>query len=151
MDVPCSAAAVPRAGGNSPLATSGPSATQSNLLCPKVPAAVFPKSRRLLKRKEFRRVYDEGARLSSASYAVFHLNRGGDGQARAGFSVPKALGKAVVRNRLRRRLREAVRLELWRIDGPWDFVFHPRKPVLEISMPALRREVERILAKCGTS
>ena len=42
-------------------------------------------------------------------------------------------------------------MELWRIEGPWDLVFHPRKPVLEIPMPVLRREVERILAKCGTS
>jgi ribonuclease P protein component len=89
--------------------------------------------------------------MQAGCFAVFRRSRGDDGDSRVGFSVPRALGNAVVRNRIRRRLREAVRLEMWRLRGPWDLVFHPRKAVLEMPMPELRREVEKILARCGTS
>jgi ribonuclease P protein component len=68
-----------------------------------------------------------------------------------GFTVSKALGKAVDRNKMRRRLREAVRLELWRMSKPMDLVFHPRRSVLTLEFEQLRRDVVKGLAKCGTS
>ena len=67
---------------------------------------------------------------------------------RVGFTTPRAVGKAVVRNRLRRRLREAIRLELPLFSAPVDYVFHPRRSSLEAPLPQLRREVERIFRKC---
>ena len=69
------------------------------------------------------------------------------------FPVDGELGtvrERYARNRLRRRLREAIRRELWRLEGPWDLVFHPRRSAGSTPLPMLRREVERILAKCGT-
>jgi ribonuclease P protein component len=67
-----------------------------------------------------------------------------------GFTVPRALGKAVVRNRIRRRLREIVRTRLNRLAGTWEIVFNPRKSVLEAPGEALGREVERLFSRCGT-
>jgi ribonuclease P protein component len=165
MAGPFLAAAEPRAGGNSPSATNGLSETRSstpvsagslsNASGAKVPnrpgSAGFPKSQRLLKRSDFRRVYDEGTRLQCQYFALFRMLRQQQGEPRVGFSVPRALGKAVARNRIRRRMREAVRQELWRVAGAWDLIFHPRKPVEQVPFPTLRREVERMLAKCGTS
>jgi ribonuclease P protein component len=97
-------------------------------------------------------VYDQGSRVTSPSFALFFAARpsGPDGP-RAGFTTPRALGKSVVRNRIRRKLREAVRHELPRASKPVDYVFHPRRSVLEASLPQLRREVERILRKCETA
>jgi ribonuclease P protein component len=111
----------------------------------------FPKSKRLLKRADFLRVYDHGSRHSSRLLSAF-LFRNPDPrrppEARIGLTVPKALGKAVVRNRIRRRTREAVRLEYAAIGSQWDIVIHPRRTVIEARFDELRREVRKLAAKC---
>jgi ribonuclease P protein component len=68
---------------------------------------------------------------------------------RVGFTTPRALGKATVRNRVRRRLREAVRLRLGEVTAAVDLVFQPRRNVLTADWQTLQREVERVLGKCG--
>jgi ribonuclease P protein component len=98
-------------------------------------------------------VYDHGSRLTSASFALFWAPCLEPAQGpRAGFTTPRALGNSVIRNRIRRRMREAVRMELPRFsDRNVDLVFHPRRPVLEVDLDRLRGEVERVLRKCRTS
>jgi ribonuclease P protein component len=87
--------------------------------------------------------------VTSSSFALFFAARTPDlNGPRVGFTTPRAVGKAVVRNRLRRRLREAIRLELPRFPAPVDYVFHPRRALLDVDFPRLRREVERIFRKC---
>ena len=63
-----------------------------------------------------------------------------------GFTVPRALGKAVVRNRIRRRVREAVRFHLDRLNPQWSIVINPRRKAFDAPMPELRREVEKSLS-----
>ena len=61
-----------------------------------------------------------------------------------GFTVPRALGKAVVRNRIRRRVREAVRLYLDRLNPQWSIVINPRRKAFDAPMrgaPARSGEV----------
>ncbi len=80
----------------------------------------FPRGARLLRHADFERVYKQGRRHFSASMTVFYLQRPevqlGKGKSpgapglRVGFTVGRALGGAVQRNRMKRRLREAVRL-----------------------------------------
>lgn len=127
------------------------SATSATPKPTKLPSFGFPKSARLLRRAEFRRVYDNGTRLQSSSFAVFYLPRTDGLPPRVGFTTPRALGKAVVRNRLRRRLREAVRLELPAFPRPIDYIFHPRRPVAGASFPGLRAEVRKVFSRCATS
>ncbi len=151
-----SAGGGPRADGNLPLATSATSAGPSEPPNPGKNGTQggnsgfgFPKSARLLKRREFRRVYDQGSRVTSSSFALFYAAQTPTpGAPRIGFTTPKALGKAVVRNRIRRRMREAVRLQFPFLTAGVDYVFHPRRSVLEVGFAQLRREVERIFRKC---
>jgi ribonuclease P protein component len=70
---------------------------------------------------------------------------------RIGFTVPRALGKAVVRNRIRRRVREAVRLHLERLGPQWSIVINPRRKALDAPMPDICREVERLFLRCNGS
>jgi ribonuclease P protein component len=114
----------------------------------------FPKSSHLLKRADFRRVYDNGTRYSSRLLSAFILNNPDPARpqgARIGFTVPKAIGKAVVRNRIRRRTREAVRLDYASIGPTWDVVIHPRRNVLDAPFDELRREVRKLIQRCNPS
>jgi ribonuclease P protein component len=68
-----------------------------------------------------------------------------------GFTVSRAMGNSVVRNRMRRRMREAVRLHLGEIGMKWRIVFNPRRPILTVASDALEREVGRLVAQCKNS
>jgi ribonuclease P protein component len=108
----------------------------------------FPKSRRLLKHLDFQRVYQNGRRQFTGNVTVFYLRREGQESGagpRIGLTVGKVLGGSVERNRIRRRMREAVRLCVPACQGPVDIVFNPRKGVLTLPFAALVDEVARAL------
>ncbi|HVN19124.1 MAG TPA: ribonuclease P protein component [Dongiaceae bacterium] len=109
----------------------------------------FPRSGRLLRHADFKRVYEGGRRHFSTSMTVFYLERTGaesanaDSGLRVGFTVGKALGGAVQRNRMKRRLREAVRLTR-PVPGPSaDVVINPKKTVLTADFDLLLNEVRQ--------
>ena len=79
------------------------------------------------------------------------MDRPASGGPRVGFTVPRAFGKAVKRNRARRRIRELLRLRLPEIDGRWDIVINPRRPVLDASPEVLQVEVSRLVRQCARS
>lgn len=74
-----------------------------------------------------------------------------DAPSRFGFTVPKALGKAVKRNRIKRRMREAVRARLGELSTQWAVVFNPRRAVLDAPFEEICQEVGRIFARCNQS
>ncbi len=81
---------------------------------------------------------------------MFYLPRETGAVPRVGFTTPRSLGKAVIRNGIRRRMREAVRLELERVAPPADMIFHPRPAVLSVDFPTLRKQVVKAFEKCRT-
>jgi ribonuclease P protein component len=113
-------------------------------------SGAFPKSRRLLRHADFQRVYEGGRRQFTGNMTMFFLRRTvsvaeaavGD-SLRVGFTVGKALGGAVERNRLKRRMREAVRTSWPAEEAPMDVVIHPRRSVLEIPFADVASEVAR--------
>jgi ribonuclease P protein component len=61
------------------------------------------------------------------------------------------MGKSVVRNRMKRRMREAVRLNLASLPPVWDIVFNPRKPLLTADFDAVQTEIRRVFERCANS
>ena len=103
----------------------------------------FPKSARLLRRVEFRRVYDEGQRRNGPNFAVF-FRPNGLKETRLGITVPVRVGKAVLRNRVKRRLREVFRLNRDRFSRGWDIVLNPREAAGRVPLLSLEREMMRL-------
>jgi ribonuclease P protein component len=104
---------------------------------------------RLRKHADYQLVYKAGRKQFAKQLAYFHALRPADRRSettgpRIGLTVPKALGKAVDRNRIKRRLREAVRAALPLLTSPVDVVLHPRRSVIDLDFAQLKREVANI-------
>ncbi|MBA3914946.1 MAG: ribonuclease P protein component [Acidobacteriales bacterium] len=112
--------------------------------------ASFGGDRRLLKHADFQRVYKQGRRHFATHVTVFYLLRPSAEQPRVGFAVGRVLGGAVERNRIKRRLREAVRLH-FPAQLTADLVIHPRKSVLTAEFSTLTTELERAFATVRTA
>ena len=108
----------------------------------------FPRGARLLRHADFERVYKLGRRHFSASLTAFYLLRPETARSatsgpRIGFTVSRALGGAVQRNRMKRRLREAVRLCGLPGEVAADVVINPKKSLLTIDFAQVVNEVGR--------
>jgi len=112
----------------------------------------FPRSARLLRHADFERVYKLGQRHFSSLLTVFYLAQQGAIAGtkvpatlglRVGFTVGRALGGAVERNRIKRRLREAVRLSRVPLAVGADVVINPKKSLLKTDFEAVLNEVRR--------
>jgi len=115
---------------------------------PPASRAGFPRRVRLLRHADFERVYKLGRRHFSTSLTAFYLARQEATASKApglriGFTVGRALGGAVQRNRIKRRLREAVRLARPAEGTRVDVVINPRKSLLTADFEAVLNEVRR--------
>lgn len=104
---------------------------------------------RLKKRQDFRRVYQRGSSLKNRAFVLCFRaagRRSANTPPRIGFSVSKKIGKAVERNRVRRRLREACRLELAGFRPGFDYVLIARLGAKAESVASLRQKLNKLLA-----
>ena len=110
---------------------------------------------RLRKHSDYQRVYTSSRKQFSKQISFFYSLRpemGPDGSvrrcptegARVGLTVGKVLGKAVDRNRIKRRMRECMRRHAAVLTYPVDVILHPRRTALEMEFTSLEREVGQI-------
>ena len=108
----------------------------------------FPKARRLTRGAEFARLKREGA-STAGRLLVFSVVAHGEGPARVGFIVTRKIGNAVVRNRLRRRLRELFRKQTPHFrEGMW-LVVIARHRAADADFAELGAEWMKLAAKAG--
>lgn len=109
------------------------------------------KDRVRLERLKQRRDFLAAAKAERAGVSSFLMqgrNRGDGAEVRVGFTVTKKTGNSVVRNRIRRRLREAVRQVLPKVGTPgFDYVLVAREAALRTPFDSLVSELERAVRK----
>jgi ribonuclease P protein component len=103
---------------------------------------------RLRKHADYQRVYQRSRKHFSPSMTYFFAERPSLQAAiagpRVGLTAGRVLGKAVERNRIKRRMREAVRANLTLLTRNVDVVLHPRRTVLTAGFAQLQNEVSKI-------
>ncbi len=111
---------------------------------------ILPPPARLKRRADFLRVAAKGRKAATHGLVLQALTRTDDAPARIGFTVTKKIGNAVVRNRTRRRLKEAARFELQRESlAGVDLVLIGREGTRGRGFPELREDLRRALRKTG--
>ena len=108
------------------------------------PRLRFPKAARLIQTAEFARVRTEGKPVHGKMLVLGVLKGCGDADGRVGIVTSKRVGGAVIRNRVRRRLREVFRAMRPRmIPGLW-LVVVAKSPAAKASFAALREECSQL-------
>ena len=86
----------------------------------------FSKAERLRKRREFLGVYERGDKIQS-TYFVLYMLENGRSYHRLGITASRKIGRAVVRNRIKRRLREIFRTNKQAIFPHCDLVVNAKR------------------------
>jgi ribonuclease P protein component len=105
---------------------------------------------RLRKHADYLRAYAAGRKRHSAAMSWFLAAQITEGPfapaaSRVGLTVGKIMGRAHERNRIKRRMREALRRHIDLLPAGFDLILHPRRTVLTMEFAQLEREVVRIL------
>ncbi len=123
---------------------------------PQAPLGVGPLQRRnrLSRSRDFDAVYRQGRSASTRFLTLYWFERDETvGEPRLGFAVPKAVGSAPVRNRIKRQLREIVRGRLERIPAANDYVVVVRPGLPQAAetngFEWLEARVDELLAKAS--
>lgn len=120
----------------------------------------FPKTRRVLKRRDFLRIQHQGHRIYGARL-IFQFMPNRDPRVKLGVTVSKKIGNAVVRNRIKRWLREVFRrlpdvaADRFGSGPAFDVVVTPKRGIEDFSFAGIREEfcgvLERYLQQRGAA
>ena len=99
---------------------------------------------RLTKPEQYASVYEKG-RSWPSDLVVMKTLPNGLALSRHGFSVSRRIGKAVIRNRVKRRLREVLRLTP--VKPGWDIIFIARSPAASADYESLNKSIKDLLSR----
>nr|WP_027415074.1 ribonuclease P protein component [Aneurinibacillus terranovensis] len=102
---------------------------------------------RLRKNEDFQVVFKKGKSVANRQFVIYFLEKDDQQAFRAGMSVSKKIGNAVTRNRIRRFIKEAVRLRADEIKPACDFIIITRLPAVELDYAAFRDSLYHCMRK----
>lgn len=104
----------------------------------------FSKKERLRKQKEFQQVFDKGEKYGNDQLKIYALSNG-NSVSRLGIVVGRKFGNAPRRNRFKRILREAYRLNKNLLSNGVDIIVIPRPGLTELKLRAIEEKFKKIL------
>jgi ribonuclease P protein component len=102
----------------------------------------FIKSERVLLQADFKSLFTNGLAIRAEKFDIRYLLKKHGSSSRLGLSVSKAVGIAVVRNTLKRIIREWFRLNKHRFTHPLDLVFCLRRPFSKVEIKNFQKKIE---------
>ncbi|QNB47223.1 ribonuclease P protein component [Thermanaerosceptrum fracticalcis] len=108
---------------------------------------LLPRRFRLKKKGDFKKTYYQGKSLANSYLVLYSFKRPENKESRLGFSVSKKVGKAVERNKIKRRLREAAKLHLHELKVPFDIIFIARPKIKGISFSDVEKNMVALLQR----
>ena len=109
----------------------------------------FLKSERLRSSKDFKSVFQQCRKLEDSNLAMYVQFKEDAGLRKFGVSLSRALGKAYLRNRLKRRLREIYRVDKGTFRGGYQVILIPRRGSAARSFDELRKSFLSLAARAG--
>ena len=106
------------------------------------------KENRLTRSKDFKRVKDVGKSIYHPLLVLVYTRNEGQ-QTRAAAVASKAIGNAVIRNKVKRRLKSCLD-QLWRnINQQWDLIFYSRAAIVDANITEIYSAIEYLLLEAG--
>ncbi|PRX31860.1 ribonuclease P protein component [Orenia metallireducens] len=102
--------------------------------------------KKLKKTYEFKKVYKYGKSIADR-YIVLYVLHNSSSERKVGYSVSKKIGKAVVRNRIKRVFREAYRHNKDKLITGIDIVLIARKPIVDTSYQQIDKSLNHLFKK----
>jgi ribonuclease P protein component len=106
---------------------------------------MLQREHRLTDKRDFQRVFHQGQSFANRYLVLYYAKNRTHDTFRVGFSVSKKVGKAVVRNRVKRLLREAFRLQKERIPKAYDLVVIARPSAADLDFEKIQQNVQHLL------
>ena len=107
---------------------------------------MLPRTYRLKDKNDFRKVYQRGKSVAYPYFVLFYKTNNNK-QCRIGFSVSKKVGKAVVRNRIKRQFRELCRQKLSLFPVGKDYIIIVRSKALDAGFAQLSKQMDKALIR----
>ncbi|HET7657683.1 MAG TPA: ribonuclease P protein component [Bacillales bacterium] len=104
---------------------------------------------RLKKNNEFQFVFQTGASKANRQFVVYYTDQPNNEHFRVGISVSKRVGNAVTRNRIKRHIRELIRLMESQISDGKDYVIIARKPTADMDYHEMKKSLVHVLKRAG--
>lgn len=105
---------------------------------------VMDKKYRLRKNQDFKKVYKRGKNYWNRNL-ILHVMENGLDHSRVGFTVSKKIGNSVVRNRVKRRLKEIFRRNFNNVKEEYDIIIIPKRNVVSIGHKELESAMLHVL------
>jgi ribonuclease P protein component len=100
---------------------------------------------RVKKNKEFQEAFKKGKSAANRQFVVYVLKKQEQENFRIGLSVSKKIGNAVVRNQIKRYVRQSFHELQDRVHPGNDYIIIARKPVAEMGMHEIKKSLEHVL------
>ncbi|MGL6105684.1 ribonuclease P protein component [Romboutsia sp.] len=109
----------------------------------------FNNTKGLKKDSDFRKVYKHGKSFAN-KYLVMYILENKSDSSRVGISVSKKVGNAIIRNKIRRRIKEAYRLNIdENVKDGYDIIFIARVSSKEINYKDIEKSIRHLVKKAG--
>ena len=105
------------------------------------------KSYRVKENKEFQEILRTGKSFANRELVIYYKEKDEQNHFRFGVSVGKKIGNAVMRNKIKRHIREALRQLEKKIKPDVDLIVIARKPTVQMNTPQIERSLSHLLRK----